>query len=96
MDAVILCCGQVSERSLPPPPPQQQSLHDRVLAEIKQERKLRPVVQPSSRRKDSTRSCTPTQMPNMTLLIRNVYKLGFFSSELKCVRWRFYISRVFI
>ncbi|XP_004566168.5 protein spire homolog 2 [Maylandia zebra] len=39
----------VSERSLPPPPPQQQSLHDRVLAEIKQERKLRPVVPPSSR-----------------------------------------------
>ncbi|XP_041853454.1 protein spire homolog 2 isoform X2 [Melanotaenia boesemani] len=34
----------VSERSLPPPPPQQQCLHDRVLAEIKQERKLRPVV----------------------------------------------------
>ncbi|KAF7650264.1 hypothetical protein LDENG_00128440 [Lucifuga dentata] len=39
----------VSERSLPPPPPQQQSLHDQVLAEIKQERKLRPVVPPSSR-----------------------------------------------
>ncbi|GAA6221242.1 protein spire homolog 2 [Lates japonicus] len=39
----------VTERSLPPPPPQQQSLHDRVLAEIKQERKLRPVVLPSSR-----------------------------------------------
>ncbi|CAF98935.1 unnamed protein product [Tetraodon nigroviridis] len=39
----------VSERSLPPPPPQQQSLHERVLAEIKQERKLRPVVRPSSR-----------------------------------------------
>ncbi|XP_031141366.1 protein spire homolog 2 isoform X2 [Sander lucioperca] len=39
----------VSERSLPPPPPQQQCLHDRVLAEIKQERKLRPVVLPSSR-----------------------------------------------
>nr|XP_020442238.1 protein spire homolog 2 isoform X3 [Monopterus albus] len=39
----------VSERSLPPPPPRQQSLHDQVLAEIKQERKLRPVVQPSSR-----------------------------------------------
>lgn len=36
---------QVSERSLPPPPPQQQCLHDRVLAEIKQERKLRPVGQ---------------------------------------------------
>ncbi|XP_023811806.1 protein spire homolog 2 [Oryzias latipes] len=35
----------VSERSLPPPPPQQQCLHDRVLAEIKQERKLRPVGQ---------------------------------------------------
>ncbi|XP_072242915.1 protein spire homolog 2 [Leuresthes tenuis] len=34
----------VSERSLPPPPPQQQCLHDRVLAEIKQERKLRPVL----------------------------------------------------
>ncbi|XP_029010366.1 protein spire homolog 2 isoform X3 [Betta splendens] len=39
----------VSERSLAPPPPQQQSLHDQVLAEIKQERKLRPVVPPSSR-----------------------------------------------
>ncbi|XP_035521563.1 LOW QUALITY PROTEIN: protein spire homolog 2 [Morone saxatilis] len=39
----------VSERSLPPPPPQQQSLHDQVLAEIKQERKLRPVVPDSSR-----------------------------------------------
>ncbi|XP_054476217.1 protein spire homolog 2 [Anoplopoma fimbria] len=39
----------VSERSLPPPPPQQQSLHEKVLAEIKQERKLRPVVLPSSR-----------------------------------------------
>ncbi|XP_023253191.1 protein spire homolog 2 [Seriola lalandi dorsalis] len=38
-----------TERSLPPPPPQQQSLHDQVLAEIKQERKLRPVVLPSSR-----------------------------------------------
>ncbi|XP_075326663.1 protein spire homolog 2 isoform X2 [Odontesthes bonariensis] len=34
----------VSERSLPPPPPQEQCLHDRVLAEIKQERKLRPVL----------------------------------------------------
>ncbi|XP_069385045.1 protein spire homolog 2 isoform X2 [Paralichthys olivaceus] len=39
----------VMERSLPPPPPQQQSLHDQVLAEIKQERKLRPVDPPSSR-----------------------------------------------
>ncbi|XP_053175936.1 protein spire homolog 2 [Scomber japonicus] len=39
----------VAERSLPPPPPQQPSLHDRVLAEIKQERKLRPVVLPSCR-----------------------------------------------
>ncbi|XP_008295021.1 protein spire homolog 2 [Stegastes partitus] len=39
----------VSERSLPPPPPQHQSLHDRVLAEIKQERKLRPVDPPSAR-----------------------------------------------
>uniref|UniRef100_A0A3Q4B7Y1 KIND domain-containing protein n=1 Tax=Mola mola TaxID=94237 RepID=A0A3Q4B7Y1_MOLML len=39
----------VSERSLPPPPPRQQSLHDQVLAEIKQERKLKPVVPSSSR-----------------------------------------------
>uniref|UniRef100_A0A8C3A603 Spire-type actin nucleation factor 2 n=1 Tax=Cyclopterus lumpus TaxID=8103 RepID=A0A8C3A603_CYCLU len=38
-----------SERSLPPPPLQQQSLHEKVLAGIKQERKLRPVVLPSSR-----------------------------------------------
>lgn len=34
----------VSERSLPPLPPQQQSLHEQVLAQIKQERKLRPVL----------------------------------------------------
>ncbi|XP_072291907.1 protein spire homolog 2 [Eucyclogobius newberryi] len=33
----------VSERCLPPPPPQPQSLHERVLAQIKQERKLRHV-----------------------------------------------------
>uniref|UniRef100_A0A673CKV3 KIND domain-containing protein n=1 Tax=Sphaeramia orbicularis TaxID=375764 RepID=A0A673CKV3_9TELE len=39
----------VSERCLPPPPPQQQSLHDLVLAEIKQERKLRPVTPSKSR-----------------------------------------------
>ncbi|KAM7414074.1 hypothetical protein PAMA_019069 [Pampus argenteus] len=39
----------VAERSLPPPPPQQQSLHEKVLAEIKQERKLRPVLLPSCR-----------------------------------------------
>ncbi|XP_055078549.1 protein spire homolog 2 [Periophthalmus magnuspinnatus] len=38
----------VSERSLPPPPPQPQSLHEQVLAQIKQERKLRhvPPVRP--------------------------------------------------
>lgn len=47
---LTVCPGQVSERSLPPPPPQQPSLHDLVLAEIKQERKLRPVSPPSSRR----------------------------------------------
>ncbi|XP_012723077.2 protein spire homolog 2 [Fundulus heteroclitus] len=39
----------VSERSLAPPPPQQQSLHERVLAEIKQERKLRPVEAQAAR-----------------------------------------------
>nr|XP_057932340.1 protein spire homolog 2 [Doryrhamphus excisus] len=39
----------VAERSLPPAPPQQQSLHEQVLAEIKQERKLRPVDLPRSR-----------------------------------------------
>ncbi|XP_037622992.1 protein spire homolog 2 isoform X2 [Sebastes umbrosus] len=39
----------VSERSLPPPPLQEQSLHEKVLAGIKQERKLRPVLLPSSR-----------------------------------------------
>ncbi|XP_056271870.1 protein spire homolog 2 isoform X2 [Pseudoliparis swirei] len=38
-----------SERCLPPPPPQQQTLHEKVLAGIKQERKLRPVDPPSSR-----------------------------------------------
>ncbi|KAM8892020.1 protein spire homolog 2 isoform 3-T3 [Spinachia spinachia] len=38
-----------SERCLPPPPLQPQSLHEKVLAGIKQERKLRPVVLPGSR-----------------------------------------------
>lgn len=37
----------VSERSLPPLPPQQQTLHEQVLAQIKQERKLRPVLAPA-------------------------------------------------
>ncbi|XP_010882392.2 protein spire homolog 2 isoform X2 [Esox lucius] len=40
----------VSERNLPPPPQRPQSLHERVLAEIKQERKLKPVDPPSSKR----------------------------------------------
>ncbi|XP_034031544.1 protein spire homolog 2 [Thalassophryne amazonica] len=39
----------VSERCLPPPPPRKQSLHDQVLAEIKQQRRLRPVGPPCSR-----------------------------------------------
>uniref|UniRef100_A0A3B3RQ85 Spire-type actin nucleation factor 2 n=1 Tax=Paramormyrops kingsleyae TaxID=1676925 RepID=A0A3B3RQ85_9TELE len=37
----------VSERSLPPPPLEQQSLHEQILAEIKQERKLKPVDLPT-------------------------------------------------
>ncbi|CAL8293126.1 unnamed protein product [Boreogadus saida] len=39
----------VSERSLPPPPQEPESLHQRLLAGIKQERKLRPVASPPSR-----------------------------------------------
>ncbi|CDQ63109.1 unnamed protein product [Oncorhynchus mykiss] len=39
-----------SERNLAPPPQEQQSLHERVLAEIKQERKLKPVDSPGSKR----------------------------------------------
>ncbi|KAM6946028.1 LOW QUALITY PROTEIN: protein spire homolog 2 [Aplochiton taeniatus] len=38
-----------SERCLPPPPLEEQTLHERVLAGIKQERKLRPVTPPTSR-----------------------------------------------
>lgn len=37
----------VSERSLAPLPPQEQTLHEQVLAQIKQERKLRPVLPPA-------------------------------------------------
>ncbi|XP_030641907.1 protein spire homolog 2 [Chanos chanos] len=47
----------VSERTLPPPPQEQQSLHDRVLAEIRQERKLRPVDLPSSKRPFGSLPC---------------------------------------
>ncbi|CAL8262659.1 unnamed protein product [Merluccius merluccius] len=39
----------VSERSLPPPPQEPESLHQRILAEIKQERKLKPVAPPASK-----------------------------------------------
>ncbi|KAG7468480.1 hypothetical protein MATL_G00143180 [Megalops atlanticus] len=47
----------VSERSLRPPLQEQQSLHERILAEIKQERKLRPVEPPSSKRTFGSLPC---------------------------------------
>ncbi|KAL6480660.1 hypothetical protein MHYP_G00116930 [Metynnis hypsauchen] len=47
----------VSERSLPPRPQQQQSLHDRVLAEIRQEHKLRPVEPRSAKRPFGSLPC---------------------------------------
>ncbi|XP_052399477.1 protein spire homolog 2 [Carassius gibelio] len=47
----------VSERSLPPPPQRQQSLHDRVLAEIRQDHKLKPVEQSSSKRSFGSLPC---------------------------------------
>ncbi|XP_055790357.1 protein spire homolog 2-like isoform X2 [Salvelinus fontinalis] len=49
-----------SERNLPPPPQEQQSLHERVLAEIKQERKLKPVDPPGSKRFSELRSRPPS------------------------------------
>ncbi|XP_035497470.2 protein spire homolog 2 isoform X3 [Scophthalmus maximus] len=52
----------VTERSLPPPPPQQPCLHDQVLAEIKQERKLRPV-DPSSCRPFGSLPCLAHMCP---------------------------------
>ncbi|XP_060741829.1 LOW QUALITY PROTEIN: protein spire homolog 2 [Tachysurus vachellii] len=47
----------VSERSLPPRPQEQQCLHDRVLAEIRQEHKLRPVEGRSSKRPFGSLPC---------------------------------------
>ncbi|XP_043084367.1 protein spire homolog 2 isoform X2 [Puntigrus tetrazona] len=47
----------VSERSLPPPPQRHQSLHDRVLAEIRQDHKLRPVEPSSSKRTFGSLPC---------------------------------------
>uniref|UniRef100_A0A8C0Y1L4 Spire-type actin nucleation factor 2 n=1 Tax=Cyprinus carpio carpio TaxID=630221 RepID=A0A8C0Y1L4_CYPCA len=47
----------VSERSLPPPPQRQQTLHDRVLAEIRQDHKLRPVELSSSKRSFGSLPC---------------------------------------
>ncbi|KAK2867631.1 hypothetical protein QQF64_023357 [Cirrhinus molitorella] len=47
----------VSERSLPPPPQRQQSLHDRVLAEIRQDHKLKPVEPSSSKRSFGSLPC---------------------------------------
>uniref|UniRef100_A0A8C9VLT6 Spire-type actin nucleation factor 2 n=1 Tax=Scleropages formosus TaxID=113540 RepID=A0A8C9VLT6_SCLFO len=47
----------VSERSLPPPPQEQQSLHEKILAEIKQERKLKPVDTPAPRRPFGSLPC---------------------------------------
>uniref|UniRef100_A0A673HVQ3 Spire-type actin nucleation factor 2 n=1 Tax=Sinocyclocheilus rhinocerous TaxID=307959 RepID=A0A673HVQ3_9TELE len=47
----------VSERSLPPPPQWQQTLHDRVLAEVRQDHKLRPVEPSSSERSFGSLPC---------------------------------------
>ncbi|XP_051548006.1 protein spire homolog 2 isoform X3 [Myxocyprinus asiaticus] len=47
----------VSERSLPPPPQRQQSLHEQVLAEIRQDHKLRPVEPPSPKRSFGSLPC---------------------------------------
>lgn len=38
-----LCVPQASERRLRPLPQKQRTLHEKILEEIKQERKLRPV-----------------------------------------------------
>ncbi|XP_063053346.1 protein spire homolog 2 [Engraulis encrasicolus] len=46
-----------SERSMPPPPQHQPSLHERVLEEIRQERKLRPVDPPNSKRAFGSLPC---------------------------------------
>ncbi|KAG9272092.1 hypothetical protein AMEX_G13042 [Astyanax mexicanus] len=47
----------VSERSLPPRPQQEVCLHDRVLAEIRQEHKLRPVEPRSAKRPFGSMPC---------------------------------------
>ncbi|XP_067292484.1 protein spire homolog 2 [Pseudorasbora parva] len=47
----------VSERSLPPRPQRPQSLHDRVLAEIRQDHKLKPVEPHSSKRSFGSLPC---------------------------------------
>ncbi|XP_029489957.1 protein spire homolog 2 isoform X1 [Oncorhynchus nerka] len=52
-----------SERNLPPPPQEKQSLHERVLAEIKQERKLKPVDPPSSKRSFGSLPCLAHTCP---------------------------------
>ncbi|KAI4878889.1 hypothetical protein NFI96_015992 [Prochilodus magdalenae] len=59
-----------SERSLPPRPQQQQSLHDRVLAEIRQEHKLRPVEPRSAKRRASITSFS--QSAAVSLRLRSV------------------------
>lgn len=92
---IIISSDQVSERSLPPPPPQQPSLHERILAEIKQERKLRPVVQPSSRRKEPsftiTASCSRAHS-QMAQYVLYVNQWVCFHLELECVWGRFHVS----
>lgn len=40
-----LCTPQASERRLRPLPQKQRTLHEKILEEIRQERKLRPVEQ---------------------------------------------------
>ncbi|XP_013979794.1 protein spire homolog 2 [Salmo salar] len=52
-----------SARNLPPPPQEQQSLHERVLAEIKQERKLKPVDPPGSKRSFGSLPCLAPTFP---------------------------------
>ncbi|KAL0968232.1 hypothetical protein UPYG_G00264090 [Umbra pygmaea] len=53
----------VSERNLPPPPERQPSLHERVLAGIKQEHKLKPVDPTSSKRSFGSMPCLAHTLP---------------------------------
>lgn len=65
---------------MPPPPQQQHSLHEQVLAEIRQDHKLRPVEPPTPKRCMSSSTSLLTQIKKRVYSQRCVFVFSAFGS----------------